>query len=68
MDKVQRLLQEREKLASWAAQAYTFAANYLSAITIDNMFEVLSQYPMLKVYNYSVWYLYSCQGWCSCSS
>ena len=40
-DKVHDLLQEREKLASCVAQVYTSAATYLSAITIDNMFEVL---------------------------
>lgn len=41
VDKVHRLLQEREKLASYAAQAYTSAATYLSALSVDNMFEVL---------------------------
>lgn len=41
VDKVHRLLKEREKVASCVAQAYTSAATYLSALSIDNMFEVL---------------------------
>lgn len=40
VDKVHRLLKEREKVASCVAQAYTSAATYLSAHSIDNMFEV----------------------------
>jgi hypothetical protein len=40
VDKVHRLLQEREKLASCTARAYTSSATYLTALSIDNMFEL----------------------------
>ncbi|CAI8006132.1 Zinc finger ZZ-type and EF-hand domain-containing protein 1 [Geodia barretti] len=38
--KVHDLLQERQELARCVAQAYTFAANYLTAISVENMFEL----------------------------
>lgn len=40
VDRVHGLLQEREHLASSVALVYSYIFTYLSALTIDNMFEV----------------------------
>ena len=49
MEKVHRLLQEREKLASSVAQAYTSASTYLAALSVDYMFEVLPHQSLCPV-------------------
>ena len=55
--KVHDLLQERQELARCVAQAYTFAANYLTAISVENMFEVRC----------SLYMVYGSPGFCFCS-
>jgi len=40
VDRVHGLLQEREHLASSVAQVYNYIFTFLSAISLDNMFEV----------------------------
>ena len=53
VDKVHHLLQEREKLASCTARAYTSAATYLTALSIDNMFEVFTV-PMYIMHSVNI--------------
>ena len=47
VEKVHRLLKERETLACVVAKAYTFASEYLITFSIDYMFEVQYVYQSM---------------------